>query len=69
MSKGLTVRTKGKLDHPDEPRQLVHATERGGALALAYHCICCEALLNFVLAEGWTSKMHRAIENPCRSMQ
>ncbi|CAK9097967.1 Adenylate cyclase type 10 (Germ cell soluble adenylyl cyclase) (sAC) (Testicular soluble adenylyl cyclase) [Durusdinium trenchii] len=30
MSKGLTVRTKGKLDHPDEPRQLVHATERGG---------------------------------------
>ena len=32
VSKGLTSRTKGKLEH-DEPRQLVHATERGGSLA------------------------------------
>lgn len=29
VSKGLTSRTKGKLEQ-DEPRQLVHATERGG---------------------------------------
>ena len=32
VSKGLTSRTKGKLEQ-DEPRQLVHATERGGSLA------------------------------------